>query len=105
MDVLACPLLRCENRLYQLKYAFTTLKHCQPNRITNLSFRDPNGFVPVPSVEFENRELYLKYMEEVLRNKEQELSQLEESLLKAKQKQEGEVQGKIMDSLESARLS
>ena len=80
MDLLACTLLRNQTKNYQLKYAFALLKAHKPSKMTNLSFRDQQAFASmpgtVPSVELDNRELYLSYMEEVLRNKEKELNEM-----------------------------
>jgi len=73
MDLLACILLRKEANRYQLKHAFNLLKN-HPQRINNVSFRDQMAFGDninsTPSVEIENRELYLGYMEDVIKNKE-----------------------------------
>jgi hypothetical protein len=66
MDLLACALLRRENRRLQLQLAFTTIQNVKPYRTVNLSFRDQQGFTSfsnsAPSVELGNRELYLGYM-------------------------------------------
>ena len=66
MDILACTLLRNETKSYQLKYAFAQLKAHRPAKAVNLSFRDQQAFASmagaIPSVELDNRELYLGYM-------------------------------------------
>jgi len=72
MDLLACILLRKEANRYQLKHAFNLLKN-HPQRINNVSFRDQMAFGDnrhSPSIEIQNRELYLDYMEDVIKNKE-----------------------------------
>ena len=50
-----------------MKYAFSQLKDVKPSKMINLSFRDQQAFGSsssgsVPTIELENRELYLNYM-------------------------------------------
>lgn len=69
-----------------MNHAFVQMKNYNRIPPLSLSFRDKQAFATKyqsnPSIELQNKEEYLKYMEAVLLSKEEELGELEESLRK-----------------------